>query len=155
LNIKKIIVGSDHGGFELKEALKPFVQDLGYEVVDFGCHSREAVDYPDIALLEALGVAKDPDAMGIMIDGAGVASGIACNKVTGVFAAVCWDQFSAKIAREHDDANVLCLGGQVIGPAKAKEVVREFLCTEFGGGRHQRRVNKILSIQSRFMREEE
>ena len=150
--IDKIIIGSDHGGFEMKEIIKKFLLSEGREVVDFGCHSPEPVDYPDIAFLVADTVSTSKDCVGIMIDGVGVASAMVANKVPGIRAALCWELFSTNNAREHNDANMLVLGGRVIGDALAKEMVTRFLDTEFAGGRHARRVNKIMAIESRFLK---
>ena len=150
MKIEKVVIGSDHGGFALKERLKAYLYSKGYDVVDFGCYSTDPVDYPDIAFLVADAVSKNKGYYGIMIDGAGVASCIVCNKVPGIRASLCWDDFTATIAREHDNANILCLGGQVLGPALAREVVDTWLRTDFGGGRHERRVNKIMDIETKY-----
>lgn len=153
MNIKKVIIGSDHGGFALKEDLKRFLSGEGYEVVDFGCYSKEPVDYPDIAFLVADAVASNPGFVGVMLDGAGVASCIVCNKIPGIRASLCWDAFTARIAREHDDANVLCLGERVIGIELAREVVRAFLGARFTGeDRHRRRLEKLLAVERAYLR---
>ncbi len=148
----RVIIGSDHGGYELKEHLKRHLSDEGYDVVDFGCYCTDSVDYPDIAFLVAQAVAGQAQAFGIMIDGIGQASAVVANKVPGVIATPCWDAFSANSAREHDDANLITLGGQTLGKALACSIVDLFLTTPFGGGRHARRVNKIRDIEARFMR---
>ena len=152
MNIGKIIIGSDHGGFELKMKIKKFLETLGEEIVDFGCHSPEPVDYPDIAFLVADAVATTEKSRGIMIDGVGIASAMVANKVPGIRAALCWNIFCANNAREHNDANVLVLGGRVIGDALAIEIVKKFLETDFAGGRHARRVNKIMAIEARYLK---
>lgn len=145
-----IALGSDHGGFRLKEALKRYVVELGYSVADVGTTSEEACDYPDFAYAVATMVASGQASKGIMIDGVGVASAIVANKVPGVRAVPCFDEFVAKSSREHNDANVLTLGGRVVGSELAKSIVRIWLETWFGGGRHQSRVQKITDIERRF-----
>jgi len=148
----RVIIGSDHGGFALKQDLVGFVRDLGHEVVDYGTHNTDPVDYPDIALLVASAVAADPQrTVGIMVDGAGIGSAITANKVPGVRAAPCYDMFTAKNSREHNDANLLALGGRVTGVGLAQDIVRTWLSTSFGGQRHARRVEKMLQVERRFM----
>lgn len=147
----EVAVGSDHGGFELKQALVGFLRDMGYRIRDLGTHSTEAVDYPDFALAVAAHVAKGECWRGIMVDGVGVGSGIAANKVPGVRAAVCFDVFSTRNAREHNDANVMCIGGRVLEPGRAREMARVFLETEFGGDRHLKRVQKVIAIEQMFL----
>jgi len=148
----KIILGSDHGGFALKEEIKKMLIKEGIDVKDYGTYSEDPVDYPDIALLVAEAVAREAGngVLGIMIDGAGVASAICCNKVTGIRAACCNDLFTAKNAREHNDANVLTLGGRVIGGGVAENIVKIFISTPFAGGRHSRRVDKMMKIEARY-----
>lgn len=143
-----VVFGSDHAGFELKETLKGFVQGLGYKVHDVGTFSTDSVDYPDFAAAVAETVASGNAWRGIMIDGAGVGSAIAANKVKGVRAAVCHDLYTARNSREHNDANVLTLGSRVIGVDIAREVVQIWLSTGFGGGRHLRRVDKIRALEN-------
>ena len=142
-----IIVGCDHGGLELKVHLKGWLDKQGYPVRDLGCHSSDPVDYPDIAFLVARGVAEaragGVEAFGIMIDGVGVASSMVCNRVPGIRSAPCWNEFSARSAREHNNAWVMTLGGRLIGTALAEKLVETFLTTPYGGGRHQSRVDKI------------
>lgn len=145
--MKKIAIGSDHGGYELKEKLRPWIEQLGFEVLDLGTHSIEACDYPDFALRVALSVAGGTTDFGIMIDSVGIASSIVCNKVPGIRAAHCYNGLTASSAREHNDANILTLGGKLIGEMLAKEIVRTFLLTEFAGGRHKRRVDKTKAIE--------
>lgn len=144
-----VAIGSDHGGFGLKEQLKPFVESLGYKVVDLGTYSEEACDYPDFAYAVARMVALGQAGKGIMIDAIGIASAMAANKVKGVRAACCFDEFSARSSREHNDANVLTLGGRVFGVELAKAIAKTWLETNFGGGRHQKRVDKISDIEGR------
>jgi ribose 5-phosphate isomerase B len=145
-----IALGADHGGYRLKEALKQFITELGYGVADVGTNSEEACDYPDFAFAVASMVASGRASRGIMIDGVGVASAIVANKVPGIRAVPCYDEFVARSSREHNDANVLTLGGRVIGPELAKSIVKAWLETPFGGGRHQARVNKIGEVEQRF-----
>lgn len=146
----KVIIGSDHGGFDLKEELKTFLEKEGFEVKDYGTYSRSPVDYPDIALLVAEAVSKEADSFGVIIDGAGIASAICANKVTGIRAACCDNTFTARNSREHNDANVLTLGGRVIGGGLAEEIVKTFLCAPFAGGRHARRVEKMMQIEAKY-----
>lgn len=148
----RVVIASDHGGFPLKQDLVGYVKDLGHEVVDFGTHSPDPVDYPDLALLVATAVANDPQrTVGIMIDGAGTGSAITANKVPGVRAAPCYDTFTAKNSREHNDANVLTLGARVTGLGLAREIVKAWLGTPFGGQRHARRVEKMLQVERRYL----
>lgn len=149
---KKVAIGSDHGGFELKEKIKAQLTKLGYEYVDFGCYSLEAVDYPDIAFLVGECVATNPDYVGIMIDGVGVGTGMVANKIPGVRCAVCWDLSSIINSREHNNANMLSIGGQFLGVGLAQQMVQKWLETDFAGGRHDRRVTKIMEIESRFIK---
>lgn len=150
----KVAIGSDHGGFDLKEKLKKQLSEWGYEYLDFGCHSKDSVDYPDIAFLVGECVATHDEYVGIMIDGAGIGSGMALNKIPGVRAAVCWDLSSVMNSREHNDANVLSIGGQMLGDSLASQMVKTWLETPFAGGRHDRRVTKIMEVESRFIKRE-
>ncbi|MDD3824771.1 MAG: ribose 5-phosphate isomerase B [Anaerolineae bacterium] len=145
-------LGSDHGGFAMKEDLKAYLGELGYDVVDCGTHSTAAVDYPDLAYAVARLVSEGRAWRGIVVDGAGIGSCMAANKVPGVRAALCYDHATAVNSREHNDANVLTLGGTLLGPGLARQVVKVWLETEFGGGRHARRVDKIMQIERRFLR---
>jgi ribose 5-phosphate isomerase B len=149
---KVIALGADHGGLDMKEVLKAYLQELGYDVKDCGTFSSESVDYPDFAYAVAKLVSEGQAWRGIMVDGAGIGSCMTANKVPGVRASMCYDLSTAKNAREHNDANVLTLGGRLIGDNLAKAIVKTWLETEFGGGRHQRRVNKIMSVEERFLR---
>lgn len=146
-----IAIGSDHGGFELKGILSAYLLDLGYTIADVGTTSDQPCDYPDFAYAVARLVGSGQAAKGIMIDGVGVASAIVCNKVRGVRAVPCYSEFVARSSREHNDANVLTLGGRVLGPEAAKSIVKVWLETWFGGGRHQQRVQKITDIEKRTM----
>ena len=148
-NSKAIAIGADHGGYELKEQLKSMLT-ADYEVIDCGTHSQESVDYPDFAYAVAQLVANGRATWGIIIDGAGIGSCMAANKVPGVRAAMCYDQATAVNSREHNNANVLTLGAGLIGPNLAQQIVTTWLATDFGGGRHARRVNKIDEIGKRF-----
>lgn len=143
-----VALGADHGGYPLKEHLKSTLVESGYEVMDLGTHDTEPVDYPDFAVAVARAVAEGRAWRGIMIDGAGIGSAMAANKVVGVRAALCYDLTTAQNAREHNDANVLTLGGTLIGTRLAVDIARTFLTTEFGGGRHARRVDKINSLDA-------
>jgi ribose 5-phosphate isomerase B len=147
-----VALGADHGGFALKEQLKAFISGLGYGVIDCGTHSTEAVDYPDLAYAVARLVGTGEAWRGLVIDGAGIGSAMAANKVPGVRAALCYDYATAVNSREHNDANVLTLGAGLIGPALAKQITQTWLATEFGGGRHQARVDKIVEIEKRFLK---
>lgn len=146
-------LGADHGGLALKEELKKLVASLGYAVVDCGTHSTEAVDYPDLAYAVARLVSTGEAWRGIVVDGAGIGSAMAANKVPGVRAALCYDHASAVNSREHNDANVLTLGAGLIGTSLARQITQTWLATEFGGGRHQRRVDKIVAIERRFLKD--
>ena len=150
--MRKIVIGSDHGGYELKKQLIDFVRGLGYEVNDYGCYSPDPVDYPDIALLVAQTVSVSLETRGILIDGTGVASSIVANKIPGIRATPCTDEFTANSAREHNNSNILALGARVVGQGLAQSIVQRWLETPFGGGRHQRRVDKINEIENRFLK---
>jgi len=150
---KMIAIGADHGGFQLKEILKPFLVELGFDVLDCGTTSKEAVDYPDFALAVAQAVAGGKASRGIMIDGAGIGSCMAANKVPGIRAAMCYDISTASNSREHNDANLLTLGAGMIGENLAKQIIKTWLTTDFGGGRHQKRVDKIVSIEKQFLKD--
>ncbi len=145
---KLVAIGSDHGGFALKAELIQHLQSSGYQVLDCGTNSTEAVDYPDFAVAVAGKVANGEAWRGIVVDGAGIGSCMAANKVLGVRAAMCYDHATAVNSREHNDANVLTLGAGLIGLALAKQIVDTWLRTEFGGGRHAKRVDKIMAIES-------
>lgn len=149
--MKKIAIGSDHGGFELKEEIKNFLLKEGYEVKDFGTNSNSSCDYPDYAIPVAEAVAAKEFEFGILICGTGIGIGIAANKVPGVRAALCSDTFSAHATREHNNANILTLGQRVVGPGLALDIVKTFLNTEFEGGRHQNRIDKIAEIEKNII----
>ena len=144
-----VALGADHGGFALKEDLKTYVRDWGYTPLDLGTSSIEAVDYPDFAEAVANAVVRGDAWRGIVIDSAGIGSSIAANKVPGARAALCYDRATARNSREHNDANILSLGARLIPADAAREILAVWLETEFGGGRHQKRVDKIRAIEER------
>lgn len=150
---KVVAIGTDHGGVDLKEILKADITELGYAVVDCGTNTKEAVDYPDIALAVARLVAEGSAWRGVIIDGAGIGSCMSANKVPGVRAAMCYDYATAVNSREHNDANVLTLGAGLIGVNLAKQILKTWLATEFGGGRHARRIDKIVGIEKLYAKE--
>lgn len=143
----KLCIGSDHAGFSLKNELMVGLRDDGYDVEDLGTFSEQSCDYPDIARDVGQAVAAGRFALGILICGTGIGMSMAANKIAGVRAALCSDTFSARMARRHNDANVLCLGARVIGPGLAMEVTSAFLKDAFEGGRHQRRVDKMGALE--------
>lgn len=142
----KIAIGSDHGGFHLKEHIKQCLQSKGIEVLDFGTFTEESVDYPDIAEKVGLAVAAGEPKRGILICGTGIGISIAANKIHGIRAALCADVFSALMSREHNDANILCLGERTLGVANAEMIVDAWLNGEFQGGRHAIRTEKIMKL---------
>ncbi|RME37949.1 MAG: ribose 5-phosphate isomerase B [Thermoflexia bacterium] len=146
--MERIAIGADHAGRSLKEEIIAFLQDAGYPVEDMGTYGDESVDYPDYALKVARAVATGAADLGILICGTGIGMSIAANKVRGIRAAVATDCYMAQMAREHNDANNLCLGGRVVGPGLALEIVRTFLQSRFAGGRHARRVEKIRAAET-------
>jgi ribose 5-phosphate isomerase B len=146
---RTVAIGADHGGFELKGQLKEYLRDWGYGVLDLGTDSAAPVDYPDFAEAVANAVAQGDAALGVILDSAGIGSAIAANKVAGVRAALCYDRATARNSREHNDANVLSLGAKLISAEAAREILAVWLSTQFAGGRHQRRVDKIRSIEER------
>ncbi len=150
---KVISLGADHRALDLKAALQDLLQELGYEVLDCGVQpGSQAADYPDIAEAVATAVSDGRAWRGIVIDGAGIGSCIAANKVPGIRAALCYNQATAANSREHNDANILALGSGMIGVGLAKKIVETWLSTPFGGGRHARRVQKIQAMESRYSR---
>lgn len=149
---RTVAIGADHGGFELKETLRSYLQELGYTVLDCGTSSPASVDYPDFAYAVAKHVSDGRASRGIMVDGAGIGSCMAANKVPGVRAALCYDLSTASNSREHNDANVLTLGGRLIGVNLARQIVSTWMSTAFGGDRHARRVNKIMAIEQRYLK---
>jgi ribose 5-phosphate isomerase B len=149
---KVVAIGADHGGFELKEALKKDLIVLGFEVNDVGTNNKDAVDYPDFAHAVAQAVSTGKAWRGIMIDGAGIGSCIVANKVPGVRAGMAYDYSSAVNSREHNDTNVLTLGAGLIGVNLAKQIVKTWLTTEFAGGRHTPRLDKIKSVEKKYLK---
>lgn len=147
---KTVALGSDHGGFEMKEALKAVLAEAGFTVRDIGVHEAKAADYPDIAFQVAELVASGKATRGVIVDGAGIGSAMAANKVPGVRAALCYDKATARNSREHNHANVLTLGGRMLTLTQAEEVLRVWLATPYGAGRHAARVDKITEIEKRF-----
>ncbi|BDC47899.1 hypothetical protein F183_A02150 [Bryobacterales bacterium F-183] len=148
-----VAIGADHGGFALKEqVLKPLLAEIGLTATDVGVSDSSPADYPDIALKVATLVHQGKAARGIIVDGAGIGSAMAANKVPGVRAALCYDRASARNSREHNNANVLTLGGRLLTPSQAEEVVRVWLSTPFGGGRHQARIDKITAIEKAYLK---
>ncbi len=142
-----IAIGSDHGGFELKEEIKKYLMEKGYNVKDFGVENPVSVDYPDIAHPVCTSIVNGECEKGILICGTGIGISISANKVKGIRAALCGDCFSARMAKEHNNANVIALGGRVIGVNLALEIVDAWLSAQFEGGRHQNRVDKIHAIE--------
>jgi ribose 5-phosphate isomerase B len=142
-----IAIGSDHGGLQLKAAIKQYFIDNQIEFFDFGAQPGESVDYPDIAKTVAQAVAKGTYEQGIIICGTGIGVSISANKVHGIRAALCGDVYSAKMSREHNNANILTLGERVTGVGLALMIVETWLATSFAGGRHERRVNKIGKME--------
>lgn len=145
-----IVIGSDHGGYALKEKLKKYLQSLNLAIMDFGCYSEDAVDYPDIALLVAEAVARKEFQKAVLIDGTGGGMTLAANKVPGIRAVCAYNEMTGKFASEHEDANILCLGGKMIGEGAATEIVKRWLETPFSGGRHQRRLDKVMTIEKKY-----
>ncbi len=143
----KVGVGSDHRGFDAKEVVKALVIQMGHECVDFGTDGTHPVDYPDLAYVVATAVSGRHVDRAILICATGLGMSIAANKVRGIRAALCHDELTAKIARDHNDTNVLCLAGDQIGEVLLRKIVEAWMTTDFSGGRHQRRVNKITAIE--------
>jgi len=147
----RIIMGSDHAGFDLKQQLIPIVQSLGHEIVDVGTHDTVSVDYPDFAEKVGIALRDKRGERAILICGSGVGASVAANKIPGVRAGLCHDTYSAHQGVEHDDMNVVVLGGRVIGVALATELVKAFLGAHFTGEeRHQRRLDKVLALEKKF-----
>jgi ribose 5-phosphate isomerase B len=146
--MKRIAIGCDHRGFGLKEPIVSFLQNEGYSYQDFGCHSTQPVDYPDIAKKVGEAVARGSFDQGILICSTGIGMCMAANKIRGIRAALCHNVFVAQRARQHNDANVLCLAGEDVDTTVALEIVKTFLTTDFEGGRHTRRVSRIRALES-------
>lgn len=143
----KIAVANDHRGVKAGEQIKAIIIQLNHEFLDFGCSSDQPVDYPDMAYQAAGAVSAKKADRAILVCGTGIGMCIAANKLKGVRAALCYDELNAEISRNHNDANVLCLSGDLLGSSILKKIVEIWLTTEFSGGRHQRRVNKIAAIE--------
>jgi ribose 5-phosphate isomerase B len=149
----RIAIGADHAGYHAKEVIKRYLLEAGYPLEDLGTWSDESVDYPDYAKQVAARVARGEEHIGVLVCGTGIGMAIAANKVEGVRAAVAHDAMTARAAREHNDANVLTLGGRVVSDTLAVEIVKEFLASKFAGGRHQRRIDKITDLDEERVRE--
>ncbi|CAM4238560.1 ribose 5-phosphate isomerase B [Paenibacillus phoenicis] len=143
----KVVIANDHGGLMLKRELASLLREMNAEVVDLGCDTQDAVDYPDYAIRAAAMVANGEAERGILICGTGIGMSIAANKVPGIRCALAHDVFSAKATRLHNDSNMLALGERVIGPGLAREIVKTWIETEFEGGRHQRRIDKVSNYE--------
>lgn len=139
----RIALGADHGGYELKGQIKRLLLELGHSVEDLGCNSSESVDYPDLATAVSGKIIDNGCEVGILICGTGIGMSMAVNRDPRIRAALCHDEFTARLSREHNNANVLCLGARVIGPGLAESIVKIWLSTSFSGGRHQRRIDKF------------
>jgi len=146
----RVALGADHGGFALKQKLAAYLKELGYAVEDCGTSSEASVDYPDFAHEVARRVADGRCQWGVVVDGAGIGSSMTANKVPGIRASLCYDVSSARNAREHNHANVLTLGAGLVGEGLARQIVKEWLSTPWGGDRHARRVAKITEIERRY-----
>lgn len=145
--VLRVSLGSDHGGFEVKEFLREYLKSLGYRITDVGTYDTESVDYPDFAVKVAKKVASGECERGIMIDGAGIGSTMVCNKVRGIRAALCYDIKTITNSRVHNNANVLCLGGPLHTKAEIGEMAKVWLTTRFEGGRHWPRINKMMAVE--------
>lgn len=149
---RTVAIGADHGGLRMKQALKPVLTAMGYAVDDVGTFDERSVDYPDIAEAVAGKVARAEAFAGVIVDGAGIGSAMAANKLPGIRAALCYDRASARNSREHNHANVLTLGGRMLTESQAEEVLRTWFATPWGGGRHQGRIDKISALESKYKR---
>ena len=143
----KIVIGNDHAAVDMKWAIKEYMEFLGYKVINVGTNENKSCDYPDIAAVACEKIIKKEVDLGILICGTGVGMSLAANKIKGRRACVCSETYSARLCREHNNANVLCFGERVIGIETAKEMVKAFLNANFEGGKHEVRVNKIMSIE--------
>jgi RpiB/LacA/LacB family sugar-phosphate isomerase len=147
----RIVIGSDHAGFDLKEQIKAFLADLGHEVVDVGTRTPEPVDYPDYAEAVGQAILANQADRGVLICGSGVGASIAANKLPGIRAGLCHDTYSAHQGVEHDNMNVLVLGARIIGPELARELIRAYLAAEFSGeARHRRRLEKVRALEAKY-----
>jgi ribose 5-phosphate isomerase B len=141
--MKRIALGTDHAGYQLKEVIKAHLELNGYKVLDFGTNSEEPVDYPDFVRPAALSVAKGESDFGIVFGGSGNGEAMVANKVKGIRCGLCWNEESARLTKEHNDANVIALGGRMISEVDAVQIVDAWLQTEYQGGRHQKRIDKL------------
>jgi ribose 5-phosphate isomerase B len=146
----KIAIATDHAGFQVKEALRVFLAKLGHEAKDYGAFNEQASDYPDFAQAVGEAVAQGREERGLLVCGAGIGMSVAANKVPGIRAALCHDEYTARMSRAHNDANVLVLPARVTALPLCEEIVKIFLSTPFEGGRHERRVNKISGIEKKY-----
>lgn len=147
---RRIAIGCDHGGFALKREVIPFIDSLGYELIDMGCYDENSVDYPDVAFSLAERVGSGEISRGILICGTGIGISISANKVRGVRCALCTDETMARLTREHNDSNILALGGRIVGSELAKSIVKTWLETEFSHGeRHVKRIGKISEYENK------
>lgn len=143
-----IAIGADHGGFELKNKIVKWLEENGYDVKDFGIHENKSVDYPDIAEVVCKSITSGECDRGILVCGTGIGISIAANKIKGIRAAVCGDIYSAAMTKRHNNANVITLGGRVVGEDVGIEIVKAWLTNEFEGGRHQNRIDKITNLEN-------
>ena len=141
--MKKIALGTDHAGFKLKETIKAHLKSIGYEVVDYGTHNDEPVDYPDFIRPAVLSVAKGENDLAIVFGGSGNVEAMVANKVKGIRCGLCWNEESARLTKAHNNANVIALGGRMVSKEEAIKIVDSWLTTEYEGGRHQKRIEKI------------
>ncbi len=141
--MRKIALGTDHAGFQLKEAIKDHLETRGYEIVDYGTNSNEPVDYPDYIRPAALSVANGENDLGIVFGGSGNGEAMTANKVKGIRCGLCWDEESARLTKEHNNANMIALGGRMVSEEEGIRIVDAWLNAEYQGGRHQKRIDKI------------
>lgn len=144
--MKKIALGTDHAGFKMKEVIKAYLTKAGYEVVDFGTDSEEAVDYPDFCRAAAESVANGECDLGVVFGGSGNGEAMVANKVSGIRCGVCWNVDSARLTKEHNNANIIAIGGRMVSEAEGIDIVRAWLQAEFHGGRHQQRIEKMSAV---------
>lgn len=143
----KVVIGSDHGGFELKEVLKKHLEEKGFDITDVGCYDTASVDYPDIAVAACSKVLSAECDWGVLVCGTGIGISIAANKISGIRCAHVADEYSAAMTKRHNNANMLALGGRVTGPDLAKSILNAYINAEFEGGRHQSRIDKIKALE--------
>jgi len=146
--VRRIAIGSDHTGFRIKNVISKILSEKGYEIIDVGTYDEKSCDYPDFAFAVARKVRENEVKFGIIIDATGIPSSITANKLKGIRAATCYNEFSTSSAREHNNANILVLGAKSLGEETIKSILETWLNTKFGGGRHQRRLNKITEIEN-------